>query len=390
MKKRRIVLASVLKPIDDTRMLEKLGTTLASAYEVYIIGQPAKETITDNSINFVPLPATHRLSLQRLLAPWRVLLTVLRVRPDLLIVCTAELLPMALCVRLLSRVKVVYDIQENYVLNLLHGDAWPRVVRRLLASAVRMFEWLSSPMISHYLLAEKSYANELAFIGRKFTVVENKAVHVNLLSDRQSPGPSRANSQDVRLLFSGTLADTTGVFDAIDLSIRLHETNKNITLHVIGYAAKADVRVRLMKVAADHPFIHLEGIDHLVPHREILQAINAAHFGIISYPRNPSTWSAYPTKLYEYLGYRLPVLLTSNPYWVNYCASYNAAVVFDPSHIVVDELLAEMKDRLFYTKDPDDVFWEDEAPKLLQSISPILSPGPSRHNAYPEGDKSFN
>ncbi len=37
MKKRRIVLASILKPIDDTRMFEKLGTSLSTIkdYEVF-------------------------------------------------------------------------------------------------------------------------------------------------------------------------------------------------------------------------------------------------------------------------------------------------------------------------------------------------------------------
>lgn len=44
MKKRRIVLASILKPVDDTRMTEKLGATLAQVEgnEVYVIGYPSR------------------------------------------------------------------------------------------------------------------------------------------------------------------------------------------------------------------------------------------------------------------------------------------------------------------------------------------------------------
>src|ERR671912_2763723 len=95
-KKRRIVLASLLKPVDDTRMYEKLGSTLASVYEVYIIGQPAKFMPAHDSIHFVPLPASGRISAERLLSPWRLMRRVLTLRPDLLIVCTVELLPIAL------------------------------------------------------------------------------------------------------------------------------------------------------------------------------------------------------------------------------------------------------------------------------------------------------
>ncbi len=37
-KKRRIVLASVLKPVNDPRMFEKMGQSLSHHYEVHIIG----------------------------------------------------------------------------------------------------------------------------------------------------------------------------------------------------------------------------------------------------------------------------------------------------------------------------------------------------------------
>ena len=129
-KKRRIVLASLLKPVDDTRMYEKLGLTLASVYEVYIIGQPTKEILRTDTIHFISLPSTHRLSFERLLAPWRVLRIILRIQPAMVIVCTAELLPIALCARLLRRLKIVYDVQENYAMNVLHGNAWPGLLRR--------------------------------------------------------------------------------------------------------------------------------------------------------------------------------------------------------------------------------------------------------------------
>ena len=45
MKKQRIVLASVLKPVDDTRMFEKIGKSLAREpkYEISIYGYPSNK-----------------------------------------------------------------------------------------------------------------------------------------------------------------------------------------------------------------------------------------------------------------------------------------------------------------------------------------------------------
>jgi hypothetical protein len=372
-KKRRIVLASILKPVDDTRMYEKLGRTVADAYDVTIVGQPTTASLRVDNISVRTLPRINRLSIKRLLASYYVLRVVMSARTDILIICSSELLPFALIVGIFSRVRIIYDVQENYAMNIRHGNAWPRVVRPFLAGAVRAAEWMSSSVIDHYLLAEKSYAQELRFIGGRFSVVENKAVRTARPFGRPWPVkmPQDMTASGIRLLFTGTLADSTGVFEAIDLAMQLHNVNTRTTLRVIGYAAKSDVRTRLKELADNHSFIRLEGIDLLVPHSKILEAIEWAHFGIISYPRNVSTWSSYPTKLYEYLGNRLPFLLINNTEWVNYCAPYSAAVTFDPENVVVHELVAEMTNRNFYTREPNDVFWDSEAPKLLQALTHV-------------------
>ncbi|MBK7653563.1 MAG: hypothetical protein IPJ20_26520 [Flammeovirgaceae bacterium] len=71
MKKRRIVLASILKPIDDTRMFEKLGTSLSTVkdYEVFIIGYPTTTPLNqEHEIHVLPLKSFKRISIGRLLA----------------------------------------------------------------------------------------------------------------------------------------------------------------------------------------------------------------------------------------------------------------------------------------------------------------------------------
>jgi hypothetical protein len=55
-KKRRIVLASVLKPVNDPRMFEKMGQSLSQMYEVHIIGDSGN-IVHDNSQSFyIPYP----------------------------------------------------------------------------------------------------------------------------------------------------------------------------------------------------------------------------------------------------------------------------------------------------------------------------------------------
>ena len=376
-KKRRIVLASILKPVDDARMSEKLGATLASGYEVIIIGQPSNYSTNFDNVQYSSLPGFSRLSYKRLVAPLRVLRRVLVLRPAMLIVCTAELLPVALCTRMFTGATIVYDIQENYTQNIMHGRVWPRLIKPLLAFGVRLLEGISSVFIRHFLLAEQSYAEELKFIGRRFTVIENKA-------KRRAPAPATAALPDqrrpivsgdyaeIRLLFSGTLADTTGIWKAIEIAGCLHSIQPLVRLYVVGYAAQKHVRKRLRELAHQHPFISLVGIDHLVPHEEIVRAIHEAHFGIVAYPPNQSTWHSYPTKLYEYLGACLPILLIDNPRWVALCAPYGAAVVFNAESPIDPLSLWERIQGSFYSMAPANVYWEEEGVRLLQTIGSIL------------------
>ena len=57
MKKRTIVIASVLKPIDDTRMFEKFGMSLSDSgnYNVVIIGYPSKAIPSYPNVRFITL-----------------------------------------------------------------------------------------------------------------------------------------------------------------------------------------------------------------------------------------------------------------------------------------------------------------------------------------------
>jgi glycosyltransferase involved in cell wall biosynthesis len=361
-KKRRIVIASVLKPVDDTRMFEKMGISLASFYKVDIIGYPSVKSPIHPEIGFHPSSAFHRLSFRRIIAPLTILLKVLPLKPDLLIITTHELLGTAFLSKIFTGSRIIYDVRENYRRNILHTEAFPKILRPVLAAWVTVKEWFARFFVDHYLLAEKGYADELRFPHGSFTILENKFRKPDSL-----PAKRNSTSGVVNLVFSGTINESTGVFTAILLANKLHQLSPDIRLHIIGYCAQKAVLAEVKKRMADKDFISLTGGDRLVPHREIMSAIQESDFGIVSYPPNPSTINAIPTKLYEYLGNRLPMLLIQHPSWVNIVAKYEGAVPFDPDNLDAPKILAEMRSRRFYTSAPHDIFWEEE--KLLSAVA---------------------
>jgi glycogen synthase len=329
--KKTIVLASVLKPIDDARMYEKIACTLASIpqYRIHVIGFKATVPPTHPDITFHPLFGFHRLSVKRLWAPIKYFKKLLKLRPSVIIVSSPDLLIVTYAYRIIFASKILYDVQENYYRNILYTDTYPRMLRPLLAGLVRMVEKLTAPAILHFFLAEQCYARELPFVKNRFTVLENKYL----------PQPSGSeviisrllNSERFHLVFSGTISESYGIFRAIDLICRLHALDSRFHLTIIGYCAQPAVYERISDQIRELPFINMVAGRYLVPHLEIIKAIRGAGVGVLAYQLNESYRDRIPTKLYEYLYHGLYIVLPANAEWLGLVTEHGigAAIDFD-------------------------------------------------------------
>jgi hypothetical protein len=361
-KKRSIVLASVLKPADDTRMLEKMAVSLANTgkWNVHVIGSGTQAPQVPN-ITFHLLGSFKRVSIKRLMTPWRVLNLLFRIKPGQVIITTHELLFPGVIYKLLTGSKLYYDIQENYKLNILNTNAFPPILRIVVAIIVRAVEWLTSPFIKHFFLAEKTYSNELPFLGKKYTVLENKAL-------LPASFKRKVDTSKVNLLFSGTLDFSTGVFEAITLAKKLNEQSGNVSLTIIGFAATEKVREMIREAVKQHAFIETIGIDQPVPHSQILQAIRGATAGIIYYPHAAHTANRIPTKLYEYLAAQLPILYDTKATWRAIPEQWQAGVPVDfysPNETTIRGALTSVS---FYPGTPQGVLWESESELLIKTL----------------------
>ena len=308
-KLKRIVIASVLKPVDEIRMYGKFGTSLAALdeFEIHIIGFPIqRKADTAKNIYLHPISKNSfsRISLNRMYAPFNVARMILSIRPHILIVATHELLIPAVIIRIITGCKLIYDVQENYYRNINYGNAFPPFICSMVAGWVRLKEKLCSLWIELFILAEKAYSNELKF-ATPFLVIQNK-LPGKIVNQYRRKG-QRGYHQ---LLFSGTLAESNGVYDAIRIVTGLHSLDPDVRLTIIGYAPLNSDFDRIKKLTSGKSFINLITQSTPVPHYKILDEIQRADFGLICYPRNPSTRSSIPTKFYEYMSLGLPFLIS--------------------------------------------------------------------------------
>ena len=399
-----VLLASVLKPVDDTRMRGKLAETLLerAAVQVHVAGRRTMgDTVSGVAAGFDTAPAAatsrlllhpifagSRLSLGRLAAQGRYWQLLRRLRPDLVVVCAPELLPLTLLWQTLGRGrKFIYDIRENYALNVTTQAVYGGWQRRLLAAGLRWVEGLAARRASAVLLAEKSYANELPFLTKlapeRVLVLENKYQPAPTVILPRPARPLPAPHEPLRLLFSGTISALNGIYESLALAKHLHQNRPGgALLTVIGCCQQPALLAELQAQAAANPaWLRLLGGATPVPHGQIVAEIGAAHFGLLPYQKHVSTWRCRPTKLFEYLVHGLPVLLPDNPLWAALTAPLHAGLIVDFDHAekaaqTVLAVLAEapasnpafaaVSNAAFYPDGPatDAVLWAAEGKKL--------------------------
>ncbi|GHN01837.1 hypothetical protein WSM22_33260 [Cytophagales bacterium WSM2-2] len=316
-------------------------------------------------IHFLPHGPFTRIGIGRIKIRIELLRKVFSIKPDILIVCTHELLGVALLYRVFTGKKVVYDIQENYRKNIIYTEVFPFPLRHLVGSLVRFREWIVSFAFSKFILAERCYESELPFARARSVVIENKC---RVPADfRRKPA-----SNITRLIFTGTIAESTGVFQAIELTKKLHKADPKIQLLIMGYCAQSSVFKKLEKEIAMHPFITMFGGEAFLSHEVIMDGIASAHFGFICYPMSPHIENKIPSKLYEYLACQLPILVQDHAPWVKLCLPPAAAVKVNFDEPNVPFILEQInKEGNFYTRPASEARWESEETRFIEAIQSI-------------------
>lgn len=373
----RILLATVLKRADDVRMTKKMGQTLQQAgYEVGVLGHCGKGDLHfPEGIKGFPVYGFSRLSPRRLLAGFALLKAVFSFKPNLLIVGAVELLPMVLAIHFFSgkRIKVAYDVREDYIANILYQTHYPRRLRRPLAQIINVVQKL--PGVSHYFLAEKSYVQSLTFLkSGKFSVLENKVLLKE--EDISARGLCLKNHSISKnnFLLCGTFTPTYGTLEGIRFFKKIQAENPEyaLRLQLVGYAPELAYRKQLEAEATSN--IEISALDKPVAHATILKAMKGADVLLLPYAPNASTANCFPTKCYEACALQLPMLMQQNPFWKTELEPFNVAVftdffkenaIFDFASFVKHDFHPQPVPPSFWS-------WDFEAEKLLQVMKKLF------------------
>ncbi len=323
-----------------------------------------------NGIIFHPLFSFNRLSVGRLTAQKKFWNLLREIKPEVLVVATHELLPVAWLYCKRHACRLVYDVRENYFLNLTTQQVYPGLLGKALGLLVRGIEKAVAPSVSHFFLAEEAYAQELPFLGNRFTVVQNKYLPSSVFTSTHQKNPvSLREARPLRLLYSGTISRLYGVLEAVKFTQQLRTWVPEAELTIIGYCADKGFLQELKQHIQPLPFVRLIGGDALVPHQEILKQEQQHHLGLLPYHPHPSTFTCIPTKLYEYMGNGLVVITEENPLWATLLERATAGISYSFSQELTSPKVEILLNQTYYLNGiPKEVFWLGEERKVQRII----------------------
>ncbi|WP_194775570.1 glycosyltransferase family protein [Pararhodonellum marinum] len=367
MKKSKIAIASVLKPVDDPRALRKIALSLreTNKYHLNIIGFCTKNETHYEKINFTVIFCKKRKDLRRLLVPFKVLVSLFRDKPQVLIISTYELIPAALIGKWLLGCRLIYDVQENYSKNLSHNKTLPPLLIPFAATYIRGMEALGRTFIDHFLLAERVYEIELPKF-RPFTVLENKYA-----GPVRPVAPIKFDQETaLKFMISGTITPVYGTEEGIQWFSEISRVHPNFQLLILGHCPLDKYRKHLEKICKNIPGICLKLSPNPLPQEELTQAIIASDLQLLPYQQTPSIREKIPTKIYELMGMGKPFLVSENSLWEGLYGPSKAGMSIDFSRPEFAlRHLEKVRSKTFFIQDPSEqVSWKKEADKLLHVI----------------------
>lgn len=365
-----ILIASTLKPVKDVRAYGKLAQSLGETnkYRLFIIGFSPKKPKNDNEIRFFSSMSHFDSGIDRFLAQIRFAWKMIVIRPRLVICCTYEYLPLAGLFQRFGKLKIVYDVQENYLANLELNPSQARWKKKLAAKLIHWAE--KSASVDLYLLAENCYAAEMPE-KRPHLILENR-----FQGKIHSIGPiSFAGKTAFHFVITGTLTPAYGILEAIEwFKVLLVEYPEN-TLHISGHVTIPDFVEKIKIQTEEITQIRLQLSLEPLPNAELLEAVKKADFVLLPYQLHPAIWSKMPTKLFECAALGVPVLITPNPIWEQFFKSYQggASVDFTDLEGALTLFHHAISQTYFSTPVPQSVIWDSQKAEFQQTIEKILA-----------------
>ncbi len=316
----RVCHITSVHPPFDTRIYHRECRSLSQAgYDVTLIAPSAPKASAGDGIRLVALPAIGgRRERPRLW--WRIVREVRAMRPAIAHLHDPELLLIA---PFLRPAKVIYDCHEPYAETTMLRDWLPRPVRRPLSRLVAVLEPVLARQVSAIVVTEESHATPFRGSDVPVVLVRN----FPLLADFYL-----AHSSDGRtVVHVGVNSEPRGCTAIVQAARWVAQEIRDAKFLIIGDFDPPSYEGEVRRMIVAHG---LEGHVFLkgrIPYAEVPQWLAQSDVGLVPW-QGPDRFPTrvIPTKLFEYMSARLPVVASDLPTIRRFMDGLDCGFLVDP------------------------------------------------------------
>ncbi len=321
MKTRVCILTSVHPPFD-TRIFHKQAKTLAKAgYEVTLIAQHDKDEVVDG-IKIIALPRPKN-RFWRMLGTWRVLRLALKQKADIYHFHDPELLPVGMLLKLTTKGRVIYDVHENVIGDILTKDWIPKCIRQTVSWMYQLVEKIGLVFVDTIIIAEDSYAKNYRGYN-KLLALRNYPV---LALCRE---PKGTKYPQPTIVYVGGITELRGVLELIESVRLLKPKHETILLMLVGPTQPASLEGKIHSLARQFDIEDNIRLAGRIDHEKVYDILQRCHIGVEVLHPIPNYLESLATKLFEYMAAGLPIIASNFPMWREIVEGNNCGLTVDP------------------------------------------------------------
>lgn len=362
---------------DDTRIFYKQATSLAKKYSVELHAPADFQKKTINNIKILGLPRWKKET-DRIKSWWTLLKRGLSSDADVIHFHDPELIPVGFLIKMIKKVKVIYDIHEHVVYDIMDKSWIPRYLRSMVKNLYILVEKICLPRFDAIIYTTPIVGERYYKIGRKVVSIENYP-QLELFDNSVNVEPANGIPT---MVYLGRVKKERGVKEAIFAFGEVVDKLPNARFLIIGDIVPESFDNELKKLVND---MHLEkNVSFLgfVPYGETVNYLKNASCGIVTFLPERNNMACLPNKLFEYMASGLPVIASNFKLYKDVIEDSESGLTVEPENV---EMLAEA---IIYMLKNNDIAlnmglhareafkrkynWEAEEKKLFNLYSELL------------------
>ena len=358
-------------PPDDVRIFTKeCDSSVKQGFTTIELNGTINGIQNKNDVQIIGLKTSSNRILNTIQFCIKVLLLVPRLKIDICQIHDPELLILGYLIKKTMKLKIIYDIHEDYPRQLLSKRYLPESTKRIVSFLVEHFENAISKSFDYLITVTP-------FIKSRFAKISKTPIEIiaNYPKKKEFDFDQMNSSKEInRFCYVGGLWKERGIFELIELFKRLPQCE----LVLAGKFNTKDEWIKF-EIAKYKNIKYLGFLSRL----EIPKLLQSSIAGLVMLHPIRNYRESFPIKMFEYMAAGIPVIASNFPLWQKIIDKYNCGICCNPFDI--DQITSSIK---YIIENPQialemgsngrravetELNWENEEIKLISIYNKLLN-----------------